>query len=471
MHDLLQYIKMSVPSYFQTNTIYCGDCKDVLRKFPNECVDLIYADPPFFSNRHYEVIWSDGYELLAFEDRWKGGINNYVEWMNERLTECYRILKTTGSMYLHCDSHASHYLKVDMDRIFGDNNFRNEIIWKRSDAHSDAKQGAKHYGRVTDSILFYTKSDKFTFNVVYVPLPESTREKWYRRVDPKTGRRYNLDNLTASKAGGDTLYEFQGIKPPSGRYWAYSKEKMQKMWDEGRIVKTKTGKLYYKRYLDESKGVPLQNLWTDISMLRGFSAGEEHLGFPTQKPEALLKRIIEVSSNPTDILLDPFCGCGTAIVVAQKLGRGWIGIDVSPTACNLMEKRFRKLLVSPNVMGMPLTEDDLRKLPPFEFQNWVINRLFGRISASKSSDMGIDGYTFEGDPIQVKQSDDIGRNVVDNFETALRRVNKTVGVIVAFSFGKGAYEEIARAKLHDHLEINALTVKELIENRNSQKKT
>ena len=170
-----------------------------------------------------------------------------------------------------------------------------------------------------------------------------------------------------------------------------------------------------------------------------------------------------------DIVLDPFCGCGTAIVVAHRLGRRWIGIDISPTACNLMENRMRKLGISPNMMGMPLSEEDLRKLPAFEFQNWVVQRLFGRISARKSSDMGIDGYDFEGHPIQVKQSDSIGRNVVDNFETAMRRISAKKGVIVAFSFGSGAYEEIARAKLEDSLEIKVTTIKELIEGRNSQK--
>jgi DNA modification methylase len=378
-----------------------------MKKFPNECVDLIYADPPFFSNRHYEVIWEDDTEIRSFGDRWKGGINHYVEWMVERLEDCYRILGRSGSMYLHCDWHASHYLKVEMDRIFGEHKFQNEVIWKRSDAHSDAKQGAKHYGRVTDNILFYSKSEKFTFNTVYLPLPESTREKWYRHIEPKTGKRYNLDNLTASKAGGDTLYTFQGVKPPLGRYWAYSKEKMQEMWDKGRIVKTDTGKLYFKRYLEESRGVPLQNLWTDISMLRGFSAGEEHLGYPTQKPLALLERIVSVSSSKNDIVFDPFCGCGTSIFAAQKLGRKWIGIDVSPTACNLMEKRMHNLSISPSVIGMPMTEGELHKLQPFEFQNWVIQRLFGRVSARKSSDMGIDGYTFEGYPVQVKQSSDV----------------------------------------------------------------
>ena len=222
----------------------------------------------------------------------------------------------------------------------------------------------------------------------------------------------------------------------------------------------------YKRYLDEMPGVSLQDLWIDISSA---GLGKEKLGFPTQKPEALLERIVKTSSNPMDIVLDPFCGCGTALAVAHKLGRRWIGIDVSPTACKLMEKRLRKLHVSPNVMGMPFSEDDLRKLPPFEFQNWVVQRLFGRVSTRKTSDLGIDGYTFEGYPIQVKQSENVGRNVVDNFETAMRRKRAKKGVIVAFSFGKGAYEEIARAKLHENLDIKAITVEELLENRKQKK--
>jgi SAM-dependent methyltransferase len=170
-----------------------------------------------------------------------------------------------------------------------------------------------------------------------------------------------------------------------------------------------------------------------------------------------------------DIVLDPFCGCGTAIAVAQRLGRRWIGIDVSPTACNLMAKRMRSIGATPQLMGMPMTEAELRNLEPFEFQNWVVQRLFGRISERKSSDMGIDGYTFEGNPIQVKQSEDVGRNVIDNFETALRRRGAKKGIIVAFSFGKGAYEEIARAKLHDELDIQVIKVSELLRNNRENK--
>jgi len=451
---------MTTP-YFRPNTIYCGDCKEVLRRFPSECVDLIYADPPFFSNRHYEVIWGDGYELRAFEDRWKGGINNYIAWMLERLQECKRVLKPNGSMYLHCDWHASHYLRVEMDRLFGESRFMSQVVWRRQTAHSDAAQGARNFGHIHDVVLFYTNSADYTWNQQYLPYDQGYVEAFYRLKDPD-GRRFTLSDLTAAKPGGDTQYEWRGKRPYKGRYWAYSKKKMEQMEKEKRIYYTRTGMPRLKNYLDEMPGVPLQDLWIDI---RPAGLGKERLGYPTQKPEALLERIINISSNPMDIVLDPFCGCGTAIAVAHKLKRRWIGIDVSPTACNLMAKRMRGIGAASQLMGMPMTEDELHKLEPFEFQNWVLQRLFGRITTRKTSDMGIDGYTFEGHPVQVKQSDDIGRNVVDNFETALRRRNAKKGVIVAFSFGKGAYEEIARAKLHDKLEIELVKVADLIKNR------
>jgi hypothetical protein len=237
---------------------------------------------------------------------------------------------------------------------------------------------------------------------------------------------------------------------------------MKELYKQGRIIQKKPGNVpRYKRYLDEGKGVELQDIWIDIKPV---SNSKEDLGYPTQKPELLLERIINTSSNPMDIVLDPFCGCGTAIAVAHKLKRRWIGVDISPTACELMTNRMRLLGARDlAVMDMPMTEQELRKLDHLEFQNWVVRRLFGRMSRTKSSDMGIDGYTFEGDPIQVKQSDDVGRNVIDNFQTALRRANSKEGAIVAFSFGRGAYEEIARCKLRDGLEIKAIKIKDLLE--------
>jgi DNA modification methylase len=429
-------------SYFNTNTIYCGDCKEVLAKFPNERVDLIYADPPFFSNQQYEIIWRDGYELRAFEDRWKGGILNYVEWMKERLEQCYRVLKTSGAMYLHCDWHASHYLKVRMDDIFGRENFRNEISVKRIRKNVHEYERVKRLNVAFDSILFYAKSDEHT---IKAPMREEHKPARWHAFDAN-GLRTGMD------------YDLFGHKPPQGGHWRWTKERAEKAIKEGRLrANPKTGRPEY--LIPASTHVILTSVWDDINAYSFKS------GYPTEKSEELLERIIETSSEPMNIILDPFCGCGTAIVVAQKKGRRWIGVDVSPTACDLMERRMRSLGVSPNMMGMPLSEEDLRKIAPFDFQNWIVKRLFGRVSARKSSDMGIDGYTFEGIPIQVKQSDDIGRNVIDNFETAIRRRKVSQGIIVAFSFGKGANEEIARAKLYDNIEIKPITVKELIKSQ------
>jgi DNA modification methylase len=432
-------------SYFTTNTIYCGDCEIVLSKFPSECVDLVYADPPFFSNQQYEIIWGDGYEIRAFEDRWKGGINNYVEWMQAKLEQCYRVLKKSGAMYLHCDWHASHYLKVEMDRIFGKDNFRNEISVKRIRKNVREYKTVKKLNVAFDTVLFYAKTDE-------------------HRIKPPMKEEHKLERWHAFEANGYRTgmdYKLFGHVPREGNHWRWTKERAEKAIKKGKLRPNKrSGKPEY--LIPASTHVILTSVWDDIS------AYSFKCGYPTEKSEALLERIIEMSTEPLNIVLDPFCGCGTAIVTAHKKGRRWIGVDVSPTACDLMERRMRKLHVSPNMMGMPLTEEDLRKVAPFEFQNWVVRRLYGRVTARKSGDMGIDGTTFEGIPIQVKQSDDIGRNVIDNFETAIRRKKKAKGIIVAFSFGKGAYEEIARAKLRDSLEIKAIPIKELLKKQEQQ---
>lgn len=487
-----------------TRVIYCGDCLEQLKKLPPGCVDLIYIDPPFNSNRNYEVFWGETKEKRAFEDR-HASTQAYIEYMRPRCVELSRVLKKTGSFYYHCDWHASHYVKVMLDQIIGENNFQNEIVWKRSDAHSDAKQGAKHYGRIHDSIFFYTGGSNHTFNTSYKPLPPSTVEKWYRHVEPATGRRFNKADLTAAKPGGDTKYEWKGHHPPAGRYWAYSREKMEEFDRQGLIVYTKSGRPYMKRYLDESKGVPLQSWWDDIGMLRGITKDGERLGYPTQKPLALLDRIINASSNPNDIVLDAFCGCGTALVAAQNLGRQWIGIDVSPTACRVMAKRLRdvgklredeKLWRSGRgfvVRDLPWSIEKLRQLPPFEFENWAVIALGGLPNKAQVGDMGIDGRIFpvsslperagarKGEtapfdefldawyPIQVKQKDKVGRPDIDAFETALERSNRTKGFFVAFDYSSDALTEIDRFFRKTGQVIVALTVREILEEEIAKK--
>ncbi len=382
----------------ETNVIYCGDNLEVLSKFPDKSVNLIYADPTFFSNKQYEIIWGNGAEQKIYEDRWKGGINVYIEWMEPRIAQCYRVLTENGSIYLHCDYHANAHLRILMDRIFGENNFQNEVIWY----YHTGGASKKRFQRSHDSLLFYTKGKEWTFN--WRDLEFKRTEKALERARNPKGARIDADDIY--KIPEDVL-EIQQMNP------------MEK----------------------------------------------ERLGYPTQKPEALLRPIILVSSNKDNIVLDPFCGCGTTLSVAQQLGRKWIGIDVSPIACNLVKDRLNKLGVTDaRIIGAPKTIEELKLLEPFQFQNWVIDRIGGHPSPKKSSDMGIDGFTFmTREPIQIKQSEGVGRNVVDNFETAIRRQHKTKGYIVAFSFAKGAYEESARAKIDskDSLEITLVRVDEL----------
>jgi DNA modification methylase len=379
--------------------------------------------------------------------------------MRDRAVELHRILKPSGSMYLHCDPTASHYLKVMLDGIFGLNRFQNEITWLRAGAKNDAKR----YGRSHDVLLFYTKTRSFTWHNQFTPYNDATLIKNYTMVEKDTGRRYRHSDLTAAKAGGDVDFEWQGVRPYKGRHWAYSRSHLDEMLADGRIEFRRTGMPVMKRYLDEQPGVPLQDVWTDMRLT---SADAERLGYPTQKPEALLERILVSSSNEGDIVLDPFCGCGTTIAVAERLRRRWIGVDISPTAMDVMKKRMIKQTrwtVLPKIVGAPTTLADLKALKPFEFQNWVINAMNGRQAPRRTHDMGIDGYSFmHDDPIQVKQSEGVGRPVVDNFETAMRRGGFDRGYIVAFSFTKGAVEEVARAKAVEGLMIELVKVAEVM---------
>lgn len=317
------------------NHLYYGDNLDILRRYvPTDSVDLIYLDPPFNSQAGYNAFFQErpgvasSAQVHAFLDTWQWekaapsyfavvegpdtqvsqalqafrrllgdtDMLAYLSMMTPRLLELRRVLKITGSIYLHCDSTASHYLKILMDAIFGAESFRNEIIWKRASAHSDAKQGARHFGRVTDTLLFYSRSEQNVFNSLYRPYSQAYIDRDYRRVDAD-GRRYRIDNLQGpgGAANGNPYYEVMGVS----RYWRYTKEKMEQLIREGRVIQTRPGAVpQYKRYLDEMPGMPVQNLWDDIPPINNRS--RELLGYPTQKPEALLERIISASSNEGD---------------------------------------------------------------------------------------------------------------------------------------------------------------------------
>jgi len=396
---------MNPISYLKTGVIHCDDNKKVLAEIPSDCIDLIYLDPPFFSNRKYEVIWSDEAEVRSFDDRWQGGIQVYTAWMRERAIELHRILKPTGSLYLHCDWHANAHLRVMLDSVFGAKNFQNEVVWY----YRGGGVSATRWGRRHDTILFYTKGKDWTFN-----------------VDPVR-----------------TEYSESVMKSKPSRYdKSYRKNKV------------------YSGYRPNPLGKHPDDVWPIQPLMP--SDKTERLGYPTQKPEALLERIILASSNKGDIILDPFCGCGTAIAVAHKLDRAWLGIDISPTALGIMQRRMEKIGASVDLEGLPVTEDDLRKLRPFEFQNWAINRINGTHSPRKSGDMGIDGYSFmEQLPVQVKQSG-AGRVTVDTFETAIERSGNNKGYIIAFSFTKDAREEVARVKAEKGMEIELVEVATLV---------
>ncbi len=496
------------------NQLHYGDNLKVLRdSIAGESVDLIYLDPPFNSNAGYNILFkgpagSDSTaQIEAFDDTWhwndsaeaafgdvmRGGNANvsqmlramrsflgdndmmaYLAMMAVRLIELHRVLKPTGSLYLHCDPTASHYLKILLDAVFGKENYRNEISWKRSSAHNDGKQGRKQYGNITDTIFFYTKGKQWTWNPTYTSYDESYIASAYRLID-SDGRRYRRGDLTAAKSGGDVSYswpvkrliggdweadlndeykapndgwEYRQVPPYNGRFWAYSKENMRKFAAEGRLVYASTGMAEYKRYLDEMPGVPLQNLWGDIAPV----LGKDSLGYPTQKPVALLERILAASSNEGDVVLDPFCGCGTTVHAAQKMNRSWIGIDVTHLAIGLIEKRLREAFpaVQFKTFGVPQDIEGARDMAArgrddknyyFEFEKWALSLIAGQPGnlSKKGADKGIDGNIYFGPKsegraiVSVKAGDNVGVSMIRDLRGVIEREGASVGIFLTLS--------------------------------------
>jgi site-specific DNA-methyltransferase (adenine-specific) len=450
-----------------------------MKQIPDESVDLIYLDPPFFSSKGYDLIWGEKDSratIEAFEDaalykkvcgkcgrswRINPKTNKYyatcmdgctgkfddtesrrmnepevfTEWLKDAIKECHRVLKPTGSIYCHLDYHVVHYVKVMMDEIFGIDNFRNDITWKR---YGGVKNNAtKKYSVQVDNILYYVKGDKYTFEMQYKPLSESHIAKKYIYKDP--------DGRVYAKAWGRT-YQTKGVNK--------------------------------KLYLDESKGRPITSLWDEEDMTINTSSAES-LGYPTQKPEALLERIIKASSNPGDLVLDPFCGCGTAIVVAQRLGRKWIGIDIEPLSCAVMQTRMYNTfgIAVPLVdLEKTLTEGEAmaiiqqsHKMNPFEFQDWVVKVLGGKPNPVKSGDGGIDGWIdkqqgdwTKGDPIQVKMAAKVGDPVVRTFAFDTLREGRNHGVIVAYSFSSAAEKMVKEIREQQGIDIWLMNVKDML---------
>ena len=504
---------------------FYGDNLSILQQHVDDAtVDLVYLDPPFNSNRDYNVLFKEqsGKEspaqIKAFGDTWNWagaaeswanfaeicpvpkvielmrGFHNtlgendvmaYLVMMAPRLYQLWRVLKPTGSLYLHCDPTASHYLKLILDAIFGAKNFRNEISWKRSSAHSDTKQGMKRCGRIRDIIFYYTKSDAYCWNTQYIPYTAEYLASEYRHVAPN-GRRYKETDLTAAKPGGDTKYDwyvkreialsgrwqadieeefrnpkpgwaYKAVPPYNGRSWAYSKANIKQFALSGHIIHRETGIPRLIQFADEMPGIPLQDAWDDIPP----ASGGQWLGYPTQKPLALLERIINASSNPGDVVLDPFCGCGTAIVAAQKLGRNWLGIDVTPIATSLIQKRLFdqfeardiRLLSAADksnavtrarafrVEGLPTDEAGARAM--FEadhkkFEMWAVGLVPAIPQEKKGADGGIDGLAYfdvgakdlTKAVVQVKGGKNVGSPGVQQLKGAMHSFGASLGFYV-----------------------------------------
>ena len=507
-----------------TNKLYFGDNLDILRQHvADESVDLIYLDPPFNSNATYNVLFREksgeqsAAQITAFDDTWHWGLESesayhdvvmdgpkaladllqamrsflgqndmmaYLTMMAQRLDELHRVLKPTGSIYLHCDPTASHYLKLVMDAIFGPRSFKNEIIWKRTSGHSDARR----FGRAHDVILYYTQSNDAIWNQTFQPFEDEYVEQYYRYKDPD-GRRWMSGDLGAAGLhGGGYEYEWKGVT----RVWRVPQSTMERLDSEGRVFYTKNGIARRKRYLDESNGLKAQDIWADIQALRSWHG--ERLGYPTQKPEALLERIINASSNEGDVVLDPFCGCGTAIAAAERLNRRWIGIDVTHIAITLIRHRLRdsfgEELRPYSVVGDPKdlpSAASLAQQDRYQFEWWALGLVDARPAQDKrkGADSGVDGYiNFFDDGsgkakrvvVQVK-SGHVQRNQIATLKGDMAREKAEIGLFITLepptapmsseAAAAGFYEP-SHFLEHKFPRVQILTIEELLSGAQAQ---
>jgi site-specific DNA-methyltransferase (adenine-specific) len=506
------------------DALFYGDNLEILRNhIEDEKVDLIYLDPPFNSNANYNVLFKspDGKQsasqIEAFEDTWhwtdaaesafddvmKSGHSDaaemlramrsvlkendmmaYLAMMAVRLIELHRVLKPTGSIYLHCDPTASHYLKILMDAVFGVSNYRNEITWKRRQGFSSAVHDSIRFGNCTDTILFFSKSKTSTFTPQYNKDTQDYKDyvrKFFTLKD-KDGRLYQATSLTNPAYRPNLIYEYKGYAPPTNG-WMISRDKMEE-WDrQGRIhfPADKAGRLRRKSYADELKGMPIQNLWDDIPQLGSHDA--ERLGYPTQKPVALLERIISASSNEGDTVLDPFCGCGTTIHAAEKLNRRWIGIDITHLAIGLIRDRLRDAFPQADfeIIGVPKDVGAARELAAadkHEFQLWAFSMVGAQQykGGRKGADGGVDGYIWfqpdgrnhEKAVVSVKGGEHVDVKMIRDLIATVDREKARVGVFITLtpptrpmkteSAAAGFYE----SPMHGRFEkIQILTIEDL----------
>ncbi len=402
---------MKIKIDLKENTVICGDAEDWLEHIPDNSIDMVYIDPPFFSNKSYEIVWGNGFELRSYDDRWKGGIEQYINWMETKIKKLERIIKPNGSIFLHCDWHASHRLRYLLDEVFGEKRFINEIIW----CYTQGRSSQNAFGNKHDTIFWYykakTSGDKnYTFNVKNIKIPhELISEKSscsFTKTD-KDGRKYKEIYGTGSK---------------------HKK---------------------YKYYKDEGK-IPY-DWWTDIPKITGRAAASEKnekIGYKTQKPESLLKRIIECSTNEGDIVLDCFGGGGTTAKVAADLNRKFIIGDVSPVAVRVIAYRLNEAKHVYSVKGTPHTKEEWLKLDGKEFEKIFCDSMGYQHSGTKGPDGGVDGWANKKSiPVQIKNHKKRqGAADIKKFLGTMHTLDKKIGIFVAWSFASSAHELSAKLK-------------------------
>jgi DNA modification methylase len=506
------------------NTLYYGDNLDVLRRYiADESVDLIYLDPPFKSDQDYNILFQEqdgsrsASQIRAFEDTWQWdqaaaaayqavveaggqvslamqafrtvlGESNmlaYLSMMAPRLVELRRCLKPTGNIYLHCDPTASHFLKILMDAVFSVRNYRNEIVWRRTTGRKSEKQ----FGRVHDVLLFYANSTNNCWNPSVVP-HDLENLRGHDIMRDAAGTPCRVSDLSGAGQGPARIFGDKGeISPPSGRHWMFDQDGINRLLAEGRIIFSARGSPRLRTHIADLPGISVTDVWTDIEPIN--SAATERLGYPTQKPEALLERIIEASSNVGDVVLDPFCGCGTAIAVAQRLGRGWIGIDVTYLAISLMKHRLHSaygdaITEAYAVVGEPVSVTDAAALAaenPYQFQWWALGLVNARpVEQKKGADRGVDGRIFFHDDAESAGTKQIVISVkagksgpahVRDLRGVVERENAAIGLLIAMddptapmrkeAASAGFYECAAWKTKHPRIQI--LTIAELLEGK------
>ena len=460
------------------NHLYYGDNLRVLRdSIADDSVDLIYLDPPFNSNASYNVLFrgpqgnESTAQIEAFDDTWhwtdaaeeaygevlrsgsacaemlramrnflgENDMMAYLTMMAVRLIELHRVLKPTGSLYLHCDPTASHYLKILLDAVFGARQFINEICWLRANAHNFK---TRYWPRQHDTLLFYAKGKTLHLDPQYMPYGKAQLKRYKQDAE---GRYFTGQDLTVSLVRPRRQFEWRGVTPPPHRSWGASKEQLEKWLTEGRILLRKDGKPRMDglvKYLDEMKGKQVGTIWTDIDRIK--NTAEERLGYPTQKPVALLERIINASSNPGDVVLDPFCGCGTTVHAAEKLGRNWIGIDVTHLAIGLIEKRLRDAFpkVRFETHGTPQDIGGARALADadkHEFEKWALSLIDATPGnqGKKGADGGLDGNRYFGKTnravVSVKGGKNVGVGMVRDLDSVVNRTGADVGILLTLT--------------------------------------